>query len=64
MSKFVMELQKLCLDSKVTCSELLMKAYFLAQKLEVKEFGFFFNNEMNGYTDDEDLPKYRFVPVE
>ena len=34
MSKFVMELQKLCLDSKVTCSELLMKAYFLAQKLE------------------------------
>lgn len=65
MSKFVMELQKLCLDSKVTCSELLMKAYFLAQKLEVREFETFFDNEMNGYTDAElDLPKYRYVPVE
>lgn len=65
MSKFVIELQKLCLDSEVACSDILQRAYFLAKKLEIKDLESYFVLEMQGYSDfSEKIPRYRYVNVE
>ena len=65
MSKFVIELQKLCLDSEVACSDILQRAYFLAKKLEIKDLESYFVLEMQGYSDfSEKIPRYMYVNVE
>lgn len=62
MNKFVIELQKSCLDISVGCTELLWKAYFIAKKLDIHELESFCNSEIYGYRNLlNKLPSYRYV---
>jgi hypothetical protein len=62
MAKLVIELQKDCLNSKVSLTELLRKARFIAQKLDIAEMIDFCTNELEGYTKSA-VPKYRWILV-
>lgn len=62
MAKLVIELQKDCLNSKVSLTELLRKARFIAQKLDIAEMIDFCTNELEGYTKSS-IPKYRWILV-
>ena len=57
----VLELQKLALDGRSNTLELLRKAYFVARKLEIKDFQDWIKYELHGYGDDKDLPEYRIA---
>ena len=63
MAKLVEELQKECLNSKVSVTDLLRKARFVAQKLDAKEMFEFCTNEIEGYSK-KSVPDYRNVLVE
>ena len=61
----VLDLQQACLDEKVSCYYLLLKAYAIAEKLSIKDMAEFCTNEINGYYDIENklIPLYRRIPV-
>ena len=59
MSSIVLDLQKEALDNNSDILNLLRKAYLIAKKLKLTEFEKWINNELNGYTKKEDIPKYR-----
>ena len=61
MSHLVIDLQKNALDNSVNISDLLKKAFVVAKKLKIKEFEKWINDEMNGYIDIDNVPKYRYV---
>ena len=65
MAKMVLDLQQACLDEKVSCYYLLLKAYAIAEKLSIKDMAEFCTNEINGYYDIENklIPLYRRIPV-
>lgn len=65
MAKMVLDLQQACLDEKVSCYYLLLKAYAIAEKLSIKDMAEFCTNEINGYYDIEDklIPLYRRIHV-
>lgn len=55
-----MELQRDCLDTKVSVSTILRKAKVIASKLELRELSDWIDSELNGYTCSmEDLPPHR-----
>ena len=62
MAKLVIELQKDCLSSNVSLTDLLRKARFIAQKLDITEMIDFCTNELEGYTKSA-VPKYRWILV-
>ena len=61
----VLDLQQACLDKKVPCYYLLLKAYAIAEKLSIKDMADFCTNEINGYFDIENkhIPLYRRIHV-
>ena len=61
MSKIVIELQQDALKSDFDIMSLLRKAYLVAKKLKLKEFEEWINNELNGYVDKGEVPKYRLL---
>jgi signal recognition particle subunit SEC65 len=61
MSSLVFELQTDALNSSVSVLNLLRKALVVAKKLSIQEFEHWIELELNGYTEAESIPKYRFV---
>ncbi|MFE5131854.1 AbiTii domain-containing protein, partial [Bacillus mobilis] len=61
MDAIVLDLQKEAYDSKSDVVALLRKAYVVARKLKLKEFGDWINEELNGYQSYEKTPDYRNV---
>ena len=62
MSKSVLDLQNDCLNRSIPCSQLLLKAYAIARKLNIAEMVDFCKNELDGYQDKlKKIPKYRQV---
>ncbi|NUM77464.1 hypothetical protein HUU40_24145, partial [candidate division KSB1 bacterium] len=61
MSSLVLELQQDALDSSVSVSDLLRKAFVVAKKLAIQEFYDWIDLELNGYTDVNKIPPYRII---
>jgi hypothetical protein len=62
MAYLVIELQKNTLDSEISTTNLLRKAFVVAKKLKLKEFEKWINLELDGYTNkDSVIPEYRKV---
>lgn len=63
MSKAILDLQKDCIDLSISCSQLLLKAYAIAFKLDIKDMVDFCNLELSGYVDvaREKCPSYREI---
>jgi len=57
----VIQLQELAVDSSYNISDLLRKALFIASKLKLKDIQPWILNELNGYTDIEQVPDYREI---
>lgn len=55
----VIELQREALSKDVDLLNLLRKAYLVARKLGLKKFEDWLSHEMNGYGEEDDIPKYR-----
>lgn len=65
MSKSVLDLQNDCLNNSIPCSQLLLKAYTIARKLNIEEMVYFCRNEMDGYQNNsDDVPDYREVCID
>lgn len=63
MAKLVEELQKECLNTNCSFSDLCQKAYFIARKLNQDEMIEFLKKEIYGYKNLKDLPDYRYVDL-
>ena len=63
MTKLVIELQKECLNTNCSFSDLCQKAYFIARKLNQDEMIEFLKKEIYGYKNLKDLPDYRYVDL-
>lgn len=64
MSKLVEELQYECLNNSIPCSQLLLKAYATARKLNNVEMAEFCKNEIDGYPDNsEHIPSFRTIEI-
>jgi len=61
MSAIVVELQKEALDKNVQVSDLLRKALTVARKLKIGDIETWIQAELNGYSDDDEIPEYRIV---
>jgi len=61
MSSLVLELQRDALDASVPILALLRKSLVVAKKLNIQEFQHWVQNELNGYANGSEIPKYRFV---
>ena len=57
----VLELQQEALDGNTRVSDLLRKALVVAKKLNISEFENWVKNELRGYKDASNVPKYRQV---
>ena len=56
----ILDIQENCLDSNVPVVQILRKAKVVAAKLELEDFLKWLNDELDGYTcDEEELPPYR-----
>lgn len=62
MSKLVKELQKDCLNTNLSLANLLRKARFIAQKLNIKDMVDYCTKELEGYTKGP-FPEYRYISV-
>jgi AbiTii len=61
MSSIVVELQREALDGHVRVSDLLRKALVVAKKLGIQEFQTWADHELNGYSQEEKIPDYRYL---
>lgn len=63
MPSLVQQLQAEALNPEISVADLLRKAKVIAAKLELQQFHSWIDNELGGYTIDnqEELPKYRIV---
>ncbi len=61
MDSPVLELQRAAYDQKESVSGLLSKAYILSRKLKIEEFSKWAYSELNGYTDEMEVPEYRIL---
>ena len=59
MASIVIELQKKALDGDIPLSDLLRKALVVARKLKIKEFDDWISKELEGYSDNSEIPDYR-----
>ena len=57
----VHELQKKALTDNIAISDLLRNAYAVAVKLNLIDFEQWLKNELNGYSNENELPEYRFI---
>jgi hypothetical protein len=55
------EIQEDAIDSGVSIEDLLRKCMLLAARLGNEEFKKWINQELNGYSTKEELPKYRII---
>ena len=60
MSSVVLELQRDALDNNVHISDLLRKSLVVARKLKIDEFERWISSELNGYSESEEIPEYRW----
>ena len=64
MAKLVEKLQNDCLNNSIPCSQLLLKAYATARKLNNVEMAEFCKNEIDGYPDNsEHIPSFRTIEI-
>lgn len=65
MAKMVLDLQQACLDDKISCYYLLLKAYAIASKLSITDMANFCTREINGYVgvNKVHIPSYRYISV-
>lgn len=61
MCSLVRELQRDALNPSTSILFLLRKALVVAKKLNIKEFQDWVEKELNGYPNELELPKYRFM---
>ena len=64
MSSLVIELQTDAINPSVSILNLLRKALVVAKKLGIKDFEDWIELELNGYTDTQSIPLYRFVQAQ
>lgn len=64
MDGIVLELQREALKQDGDILSLLRKAYLIARKLQLKDFGKWVNSEMNGYDVQDNIPRYRHLTGE
>jgi len=61
MDGVVLELQREALTQNGDALSLLRKAYLIARKLHLKDFGEWLNKELNGYGLEDEVPNYRIL---
>ena len=61
MTSLVTELQREALDRSVPGADLLRKALVAARKLKIEGIQSWLKSELNGYSDSDEIPEYRFV---
>lgn len=61
MNSIVIELQRDAVGGGGSNADLLRKSLLVAKKLRIHEMEKWLNDEMNGYADEADVPKYRWV---
>ena len=59
----IQQLQDDIVDEQVSLASVLLKAKILAYRLKHDEFKNWVNNELNGYSDGDDVPSYRRYPA-
>ena len=59
MKPIVIELQQDALNSNIPVTDLLRKAYVVARKLKLSDFEKWIKLELDGYSDNENIPEYR-----
>lgn len=59
--KAIIELQKQAMDSSTDIVELVRSAYAIAYKLDLQDFADWCNAERDGYTNNTELPEYRWL---
>lgn len=64
MISLVTELQTDAINPSVSILNLLSKALVVAKKLEIKDFEDWIELELNGYTDSQSIPQYRYVQAQ
>ena len=64
MTSLVTELQREALDKSVPAGDLLRKALVVARKLKIEDIQPWLKSELNGYSNSEEGPKYRWVTGE
>lgn len=64
MKSIVIELQQDALNRDVPITDLLRKAFVVARKLKITEFEEWISKELEGYSDNADIPEYREVTGE
>ena len=64
MDGIVLELQREALKQDGDILSLLRKAYLIARKLQLKDFGKWVNSELNGYDVQDNIPRYRHLTGE
>lgn len=64
MDGIVLELQSEALKQDGDILSLLRKAYLIARKLQLKDFGQWVNKELNGYGVNDEVPAYRHLSGE
>ncbi len=61
MKSLVTELQREALDRSISAADLLRKALVVARKLKMEDIQPWLKNELNGYSNTEEIPEYRSV---
>ena len=61
MDSLVLELQRDAMDGSISLLDLLRKAQVVARKLNIQELQHWIQNELDGYPDKSEPPKYRFI---
>lgn len=64
MTGIILELQKEALDKRTQISDLLRKALLVAKKLKVQEIESWIMCELNGYSNNNEIPEYRHLSGE
>lgn len=61
MTSLVTELQREALDRSVPAADLLRKALVAARKLKIEGIQSWLKSELNGYSEPDEIPEYRWV---
>lgn len=61
MAGLILELQSDALENTMRVSDLLRKALVVSKKLGINEIERWIQNELNGYTSNEEIPAYRKI---
>lgn len=64
MSSLIIELKANAINSSVSILDLLRQALVVATKLEIKDFEDWIELELNGYTDNQSIPEYRYIQAQ